>query len=79
LSETEEDENSDDAMKRVWERYKESIPASGMSRFKASVDFSRATTFREKAEKRAGKTGCVGRKKVDDGLVIIDSVSLLDD
>jgi hypothetical protein len=77
--ETEEDESSDDAMERVWERYKESIPVSGMSRFKASVDFSRATTFRGKSEKRAGKTGCVGREKVDDGPVIIDSISLLDD
>jgi hypothetical protein len=77
--ETQEDESSDDAMERVWERYRESIPASEMSRFKAPVDFSKATTFREKSEKKAGKTGCVGREKVDDGHVIIDSVGLLDD
>ena len=35
--------------------------------------------FGEKSEKKAGKTGCVGREKVDEGHVIIDSVSLLDD
>jgi hypothetical protein len=73
------DESSDDAMERVRETYKESIPASGMSRSKASVDFSMATMVRGKSEKRVGKTGRVGREKADDGLVIIDSVSLSDD
>ena len=67
------------AMERVWERYKEPIPASGISRSKASVDFSRTTTSRGKREKRVRKTGRVGREKADRGLVIIDSVNLSDD
>ena len=66
-------------MDRVWGKYRESIPVSEMFRFKASVDFGRVATFREKSEKKNGKTGYVGREKVDDGLVIIDSVNLLDD
>jgi hypothetical protein len=66
-------------MERVWERYKEPVPASGISRSEASVDFSRATTSRGKRERRVRKTGRVGREKADDRLVIIDSVSLSDD
>jgi hypothetical protein len=79
IEDTEEDESSDDAMERVWERYKEPIPASGISRSKAFVDSSRATTSRGKREKRVRKTGRVGREKADCGLAIIDSVSLSDD
>jgi hypothetical protein len=63
IEDTKEDESSDDAMERVWERSKEPIPASGISRSKASVDFSRATTSRAKREKRVRKTGRVERER----------------
>jgi hypothetical protein len=76
IEDSEEDESSGDAMERAWERYKESIPASGISRSKASVDFSRATTSRGKRGKRVRTTGYVGREKAGHGLVIIDSVNL---
>jgi hypothetical protein len=79
IEDTEKDESSDDAMERVRERYKELIPASGRSRSKASVDFSKATTSRGKREKRVRKTGRVGREKAGHKLVIVDSVSLSGD
>jgi hypothetical protein len=63
IEDSEEGESSDDAMERVWERPKEPIPASGISRSKASVDFNRATTSRAKREKRVRKTGRVGRER----------------
>lgn len=68
IEDTEEDESSDDAMERVWERYKEPIPASGISRSKASVDFSRATTFRGKREKRVRRQAVLGERKKIVGL-----------
>ena len=61
--ETEEDESSGDAVERVWERYKELIPASGRSRLKASVDFSRATTFRGKSERELERQAVLGERK----------------
>jgi hypothetical protein len=65
IEDTEEDGSSDDAMERVWERYKQPIPASGISRPKASVNFSRATTSRAKREKRVRKTGRVEKERAD--------------
>jgi len=66
IEDAEEDESSGDAIcyGKGWERYKEPIPASGISRFKASVDFSRATTSRGKREKRVRQAVLGERKQI---------------
>jgi hypothetical protein len=61
--ETQEDESSDDAMEGVWEKYRESIPASEMSRFKPSVDFSRATAFRGRVKRKPERQAVLGERK----------------